>query len=347
MGDEILSEGGPHKIRKTEDGKFEFGITVPTDEDGRYARECPDEECSPGYFKVKGGTGISGGQEKAYCPYCRKEAEPDSFTTKEQRRYTEDTVYSEAHRGLDGYLKRSLGFDSAGKRQMDGGLFKINMSIDSLKIPVVTRPTEEELQRVVICPHCGLDHAVYGLATWCPDCGQDIFMIHVHAEFMVVRSMLYDLGRRKSDLGIRVAVKDAENCLEDTVSIFEAVLKAILTRQLQENGNNAEAIQEILRKIKNGFQNPGRANEIIDNYIQVRLLTDPVLAEQLGRTFEKRHPITHNLGVVDKKYIRRSFMNEKEGQEIRVTKEEINEAIAISLDSLDKLYDVVFKKVAH
>lgn len=344
MGDDILSEGGPHKIRKTEDGKYEFGVTIPTNEEGRFARECPNEECSPSYFKVKGGTGITGGQEKAYCPYCRKEAEPDSFTTKDQIRYTEDTVYSEAHRGLDGYIKRSLGFNYAGKRQMDSGLFKINMSIDSLKIPAVAKPNEEELQRVVVCPHCGLDHAVYGLATWCPDCGQDIFMTHVHAEFEVIKSMLNDVERRKKDLGIRVAVKDLENCLEDSVSIFEAVLKAILTRRLRKDGKSEKDINGILKKVQNGFQNPKHARELITEYLQQSLFDNVAVEERLGQIFEKRHPITHNLGVADKKYIRRSLLSEKEGQEIRVTKDEVNEAIAISMNSLNKVYDVVFKR---
>ena len=46
---------------------------------------------------------------------------------------------------------------------------------------------------------------------------------------------------------------------------------------------------------------------------------------------EKRHPITHNLGVVDKKYIERARTAEKEGREILVTVEEISKAIDSSL----------------
>ena len=60
---------------------------MPTDEDGRVARECPAGDCSPAYFKVKPGTGVVGEQTVVYCPYCRGEAEPNDYTTKSQIEY--------------------------------------------------------------------------------------------------------------------------------------------------------------------------------------------------------------------------------------------------------------------
>jgi len=42
--------------------------------------------------------------------------------------------------------------------------------------------------------------------------------------------MLADIPRRRENLGRRIAAKDRKNCLEDTVSIFEAVLRALVRR---------------------------------------------------------------------------------------------------------------------
>lgn len=74
------------------------------------------------------------------------------------------------------------------------------MSLKPGHKPTVRRPFEEEVRRDVACPHCGLDQSVYGLATWCTDCGDDIFLTHVAAELSVVYLMLGDIERRREYL---------------------------------------------------------------------------------------------------------------------------------------------------
>jgi hypothetical protein len=76
-----------------------------------------------------------------------------------------------------------------------------------------------------------------------------------------------------------------------------------------------------------------RAAELINAEIDV-FLFDGILESQvefLARVFEKRHPITHNLGVVDRKYIDKAQTAEREGREIFVSAREIEEALEISL----------------
>jgi hypothetical protein len=231
MRNTLFRECGPHRIRQTGVDSYEMRVSIPTDEEGRTARECPDGTCSPGYFKVKGGTGITEGQEIAFCPYCRHEGDPNDYYTKEQIRYAEDIVEREAINGVEDMLKNALGLGSIGKRRFGGDLLSIEMSMQPTPKPPVRRPFEDEVRRDVVCPHCGLDQSVYGLATWCADCGVDIFLTHVEAEMNVVRSMLADIPRRRENLGRRIAAKDRENYLEDTVSIFEAVLRALVRRR--------------------------------------------------------------------------------------------------------------------
>jgi len=140
MSNRLFREGGPHRIRHTGGDTYEMRVSIPTDDEGRTARECPDEACSPGYFKVKGGTGITEGQEIAFCPYCRHEGDPSDYYTKEQVRYAKDVAEREAMNGVEDMLKDALGLGSTGKRKLGGGLLSIEMSMQPFQKPPVRRP---------------------------------------------------------------------------------------------------------------------------------------------------------------------------------------------------------------
>lgn len=332
----ILKEGGPFGVRRTGRDMYELSVTIPTDADGRRARECPSPSCSPGYFKVRPGTGIQE-QESAYCPYCRHQEAPSGFTTREQLRYAKDLVLNEAHKGAESMIRDALGLGSSGRRRFDGGLVSIEMSMKPVRHPHVSRPYEDEVRRDVVCPHCGLDQTVFGLASWCADCGQDIFLSHVSAELGVLRKMLADVPRREEVLGSRVAAKDLENCLEDAVSTFEAASKAIARRALAQRGVPKEYIDTAMNRIGNAFQNVQRTREQLAEHFQVRL-DDLPLWERLTRAFEKRHPIAHNLGVVDRKYLERVRQAEREGRELRIAEDEVGQLLADVLGAVELIH---------
>lgn len=344
MVSKLFNEGGPHSIRKIGRDEYAMSVFLPTDDDGRRAHECPDESCSPGYFKVMPGTGITEKQESIFCPYCRKEEAPDKFFTKEQIRFAKDIAIREAHDGIERMLKEALDLGVSGRKKIGGGLLSIEMSLKPGHRPMVRRPFEEEVRRDIICPHCGLDQSVYGLATWCSDCGKDIFLTHVEAELSVVKSMLADVERRRETLGNRVAAKDLENCLEDIVSIFEAVLKALVRRFMLNNGSLREDIDTFFKKIGNAFQNIKRAEDVFSKNLNLALFdTFPKKDIDLfERIFEKRHPITHNLGVIDKKYIEKARIAEKEGKEVLVSAQEVEQSITFSLQTFQSLHKRMF-----
>ena len=166
MTRDLFKRGGPYKVKKTGQGKYSMSISLPADEHGRIARECPDESCSPGYFKVMNGTGITEDHERAFCPYCGKDADPNDFTSKEQIRYATDIVDREAEQAIDNMLSDALGLGSSGKKKIGSGFFSIEMSMKKAPRRHVRRPFEEDLLRALVCPHCGLNHAVFGLAVW-------------------------------------------------------------------------------------------------------------------------------------------------------------------------------------
>jgi hypothetical protein len=345
MANKIFEEGGPHKVRRVRPHQYEMSIEMPPDKDGRVARECPKDSCSPGYFKVKPGTGITEGQTEAFCPYCRFADKPASFTTKEQARYAQDILSREATRGISKAIENGLGLGPSRKKKYGAKFLSIEMKYRPEQLPHAIRPLEEVLKRDVVCPHCGLDHSVYGLATWCADCGIDIFMTHVETEFNVIRAMLKDSNRREKELGARVAQKDIENALEDTVSVFEAALRTQAKRILIERGISKEEIEDIFRKkIKTNFQNVALSRELTKEIIGRRLFegTDERDVELLNKIFLKRHPITHNLGVVDRKYLEKVRSGELEGRDIRVTGVDVEQAIKIAFKSMAKFHHALF-----
>ncbi len=326
MSENLFSEGGPHQIRSLGNDQYHMSFTIPTDEDGRIARQCPMESCSPGYFKVKSGTGITGGQVSAYCPYCKHSAEPSEFTTQEQIRYAKDLVIRETHKGINDMVRDALGIGTSGKRKIGGGFISMELSYTPGTLPHVRQPFEDEVRRDVICPHCTLDQTVFGLATWCADCGRDIFMVHVSAELKVARLMVEDVTRRNASLGKRVAAKDLENCLEDAVSIFEASIKAIVRRVFTERGETSEQIEGQFKKIGNSFQSIERTKAQLIGLFGLDLGTD-ARWEYLSSSFKKRHPVTHNLGVIDRKYLGKEQEAGREGREVRLTAPEIDDLL--------------------
>ena len=334
MSHEIFRQGGPHNIRRTGNNEYSLSIEMPTDAMGMTARECPSSECSPGAFKIKYGTGLKGEQEQAFCPYCRGVEEPNDFMTSDQERYVTDIVTDQAAQGVERMMKDALGLGSNGKKQFGGDLISMEMSMEPQNRPPVRRPWEEQLRRDVTCPGCTLEHAVYGLAVWCPDCGEDIFMTHVETECQVLRAMLNDVERRSNELGPRVAARDIENGLEDVVSILEASMKALTCRRLLTDGKSPEDADVVMKKqVRNRFQGYEGGAELMGQLFSIDLAA-ALAAPEIDRfkgTLEKRHPITHNLGIVDRKYLEKVRTGEAEGRDVNLDEREVLGAIETAL----------------
>lgn len=337
---ELFPPGSPLRPRRTRTDHYELSVTIPERADGFQGQECPDPSCAPGYFKVKPGTGLTG-QEQSYCPYCRKAAAPSEFFTAEQIRYAKDMVAREAIRGVGGMMRDALGLDSSGRKKIGSGLFSAEVSMDEPRETPVFPPFDEELRRDVRCPACTLEHAVFGLATWCPDCGEDIFLVHVAAEAGVVRRMLGAIPDRRTALGARVAARDLENALEDVVSIFEAVLKVTTRRGLLAKGlAEADVETTLAKRTGTAYQNPGRAAAVYRDLFGRELFAclTPEEAAGLEATFAKRHPITHNLGIVDRKYLESARAGTPEGRDVRVSVDEVERAMGLAMRVLEASY---------
>jgi hypothetical protein len=242
-------------------------------------------------------------------------------------------------------VRKSLGIGPSNTRKLAEGFISMSLEYTPPRKPTVLPPVGEELRRDVVCLHCTLAHAVYGLAVWCPDCGRDIFITHVEHEAAVVSKMLAAIPGRLETLGPRVAARDLENCLEDLVSIFEASLKALTRRHLVVSGKDTAGLETIMGKaVRNRYQSPLSGAECFEEITGLDLLTrlDATERDSLAHTFAKRHPITHNLGVADRKYIEQVQSAEMEGRDVRLTEADVEEAMSLALDVIRSAHHQLF-----
>ena len=99
-------------------------------------------------------------------------------------------------------------------------------------------------------------------------------------------------------------------------------MKALSRRWLASSGASEAEVETRLRKLGNGYQNIAKTMELLPDLLGIEV---PAVVEwdRLGGAFEKRHPITHNLGVVDRKYLERSQSHDRHGREVRITASEV------------------------
>ena len=313
-------------VRRLGGDRYEIKVPVPIGPDGRIGRECPNSECSPGSFRVKPGTGIvAPSQSVAYCPYCRFEAEPSDFTPERVRKYAREVAFNEVTREIVDPFLSSLRKTLKGLERSSRGMIRVQSRGSASFCPQPHRPLQEALIRDLVCPHCGLDHAVYGFATWCPDCGENVLPVHVSRELLAVRQLIAPFENRQDH--DRASTRAIENALEDVVSVFEASMKHLVVGRVVEIYGEEVAASR-LKRIGNGFQNIGRACEILSAEVAFSLI-GPVpesVVQRVSQIFEKRHVITHNLGVVDARFQKRTG-DARLGREVSVSRYEIEFSI--------------------
>lgn len=343
MAFELIQNPSLSTDRKAANDEFAFYAAIPPDADGRIAHECTKADCSPGYFKVKPGTGLIG-QTQTYCPYCREEARSGELATQEQKHRAKEPLMRKAKHEIHRSAWNGLRIGSSGKKR----LYHYFTAFDSgAKLSVqedTCRPFEESLRRDVICPKCTLVHSVYGLATWCPDCGKDIFTTHVLGAINVIEFMVVDVDRRLKELGRRVAAHDLENALDNLVSMFETAMKIDLRRYLKGKGHNLEQIDAAMKKIG------GRSQSVTDAVVMISslcggtslLAPDSAQERKLDRVFQKRHPANRNPGVADRKLLETKRTGVRGGQAVRIEKGEILEAAQIAFELLSEFHARLF-----
>lgn len=269
-----------------------ISIPIQADEDGFTGRECPQTDCE-GYFKIEFGTGLKGEGLPRHCPYCGHIAGHEHFWTKEQIEYANSVAMRQIIDALHKDLKK-LEFDHKPK-----GGFGIGISMKFKPgAPVsIHHYREKQLETEVVCSNCALRYAVYGVFAFCPDCGQHNSVQILDKNLEVIGKMLELAATSEQELAARLI----ENALEDCVSAFDGLGREIC-RVHANASTNPDKVDTI------SFQNLDGAKQNVAALFRLDLAAGLTEDEWKAavRGFQKRHLLSHKMGVVDAEYIRKS-----------------------------------------
>ena len=272
-----------------------ISVTIIPDEDGYVGRECPTCER---YFKVRPGTGITE-QDEAYCPYCGKPAPPSDFLTKEQANYATSIALGEIEEQLLAPLKNF---------QPTKGLVSIDIKVEGDETPI-EHYQERTLETSITCEQCTLEYKIYGVFATCPDCGNHNSRQILRANLSLLRQQLTTADEQQT-----------EDILKNAVSTFDAFGRAT---SKHHDGTSIS------------FQNLDHAETQLQAHgHSLRAHTTREEWEFLTTSLQKRHVLTHNMGVIDDQYLQRA--NDPEaiaGRKIRLTRNDVERTI----DLLDRL----------
>ena len=111
------------------------------------------------------------------------------------------------------------------------------------------------------------------------------------------------------------------------------------------SGTDQASIDEAMSKtVGNRYQSIALAGTVYTELTGHDLFAslDPAQRAELSGTFEKRHPITHNLGVVDRKYLIRAKSGELEGRDVRLEVSDVETAAEVVLAVVRSSHALLF-----
>ena len=290
-------------------------VSLPTDENGYLGRECPNADCK-GYFKITPGTGLSG-VSHCHCPYCGHKADQSEFATPDQLEYAKSVAVRKI---TDAFVQdlKSLEFDIKPR-----GLFGIGLSmkVEPGRPHPIHWYIEAALETHIECAGCQLRYAVFGVFAFCPDCGGHNSLQILGKNLEVAAKMLDMATTAEPEMVVRLT----ENALEDCVSAFDGFGRETCRV-------NAKKLSDPANAENVSFQNLEGAKQKLSPLFNVDLSAGLTRDEWQAavRGFQKRHLLSHKMGVVDEEYVRKSGdLHAVVGRKIKIGADEVRDLVQI------------------
>lgn len=320
-------------VGKSPEGDDRFRVPLKADDDGLLGRECPNEECQPKYFKMS--LIIPGGISKTIenfsqidvtCPYCGTVDNMQSFHTESQVEWIKSIMFRNIKKTFQDNLRESFRSTSPKTK----GMISSNLTFKPSPLHSVRHYVEEQLKNSIECDNCGYKYTVYGISFHCPLCGKGTLTQHLRQSADTIKILIKQSERISKEKGKEVGRQMINNALEDVVGLFEGYLKHIYIYKIKHRFPK-EKIETMIKKIQTNFQRIEGAKKFLLRDLNVDLFANIEDKERsfLEEQFLKRHVITHNLGLVDKKYIERAMKYEKYGKKLVIKPADVLRAIDI------------------
>jgi hypothetical protein len=156
---------------------------------------------------------------------------------------------------------------------------------------------ERDLETNIICGNCTLNYAVYGVFAYYPDCGEPNTLQIFYENIKVIHRTI----ENAKSADPKLAENMIENAFEDCVSTFDGFGRELCNLH-RAKSKYSDRIHKII------FQNLDGAKENFKTQFEVDLKQGLTNEEWnvANISFQKRHVLTHKLGIIDEEYIRRS-----------------------------------------
>ena len=255
-------------------------VTIPLDENGMMGRECL--ECEQ-YFKLKPGTGLE--TDHCHCPYCDYEGNADTFWTQAQLEYAQSIAMQQAFNKI---VKPQLDKLTNSFKQLERSSrnsliqFKVKTTGNNISFPIKYY-SESELETNLTCDNCGLDFAIYGVFSNCPDCNKSNAFLIYEKSIEVIKKKLEIFS--KPEIPDEIIEISLSSILTSAISSFDGLGKELRNKKPDHYPS----------KPRNLFQNIYVLNDKMNNFIS----DNHSDYNALIKYFQIRHIFEHNMGVVD------------------------------------------------
>jgi len=333
---DIFNDMRKYRTGRSPEGNHLFSVPLKPDEDGMIGRECPKDECQPKYFKMsmtipdeiceKIG---DFSQIDVTCPYCGTIDNMQHYHTRSQIEWIESMMLRDVAKTVQDMFKSSFKPSPPTSK----GMFSISITYKPGHLPSVRHYVEDRLKRTVVCDNCRYNYAVYGISFNCPLCGEGNLLQHLNRSADIIKVLLEEHERIGRERGPEVGCQMVGNALEDMVGLFETFLKHIYTYEIKRR-LSSEVAETKITKIRGNFQQLEGAETLFLEDLEFALLAkcDQKDRAFLQDQFLKRHVLTHNLGLIDKKYIEKAQAYKKQGEELDIEPGDVLRALELVKD---------------
>lgn len=328
----------PEGVRMQDRDKdsFTLGVTLPGGEDGLWLMRCPQHPTDHVFKIVVTQNEDADETSDLYCPYCgHHEDELWPFAPdQEARLQTAAQAAAEQYIAaeLNNMLSKAFGGRSRSSSRRSG--FSIEMTYKPGRPPPRrTLPTfeVEETRRTMQCGVCDERFAVYGLALYCPNCGQMApaqqfaELIRVQQDRLAALDALSaDHRQALADSGVLTTIY--ESTLKDGFSALETYLKGRFTTDAPTVSLNRKGAV---------FQRLDDAADLYHDHLGVDL---PALVgfdswTHLARVAALRHLLVHSAGIVDSKFLNRlPDWPQQVGQKVHINEHDAHRFLEVLAD---------------
>ena len=279
------------------DGRAQFHVSMPLDDDGYFGRECPS--CDQHFRMLNEDYESLPDDLRLWCVYCGHNDDHGEFMTGQQR--------DRMMRVADDYAKQLIGNmldDTFGKMARRSRRSMIRVSYRSSPFYPAPLPgiDEERLVRERTCADCGVRYAVFGEHRFCPICGQLPALATALDAIAAEEARLDLLGGLAEDA--KATAREAGlldrtyvDAIENAVGIVESTAERIFRDQVVD-------AEERLRGRGKIFQRLEDMADLFSSALGIDLRG--AMGHDwttLSESWAARHVHTHNDGIVDQKYL--------------------------------------------